>query len=105
MDAELESFLSQRFEETRRHFDVVAEGLRGEIRAVAEGHLGLGSQLREFRDENELAHREILAAAKFSYASLIAGLPDLSPSRRILKLGSTAWKAAGNEVWQKGENL
>jgi hypothetical protein len=79
MDAELESFLSQRFEETRRHFDVVAEGLRGEIRAVAEGHLGLGSQLQEFRDENELAHREILAAVKFSYAEL---------DRRITRLES-----------------
>lgn len=79
MDAELEALLNQRFEETRRHFDVVAEGLRGDIRAVAEGHLGLGSQLETLRDENESAHREILAAVKFSYAEL---------DRRISRLES-----------------
>jgi hypothetical protein len=45
---------------------VVAEGLRGEIRVVAEGHLGLGRQLQTLREENESAHREILSAIKFS---------------------------------------
>lgn len=39
MDKELAAFLNQRFQETRRHFEVVAEGLRGEIRIVAEGKL------------------------------------------------------------------
>lgn len=79
MDGELAAFLNQRFEETRRHFDVVAEGLRGEIRVVAEGHLGLGRQLQELREENESAHREILSAIKFSYAEL---------DRRISRLES-----------------
>lgn len=37
MDEEFAAFQNQRFEETRRHFEVVAEGLRGEIRLVAEG--------------------------------------------------------------------
>lgn len=83
MDEELAAFLNQRFEETRRHFDVVAEGLRGEIRVVAEGHLGLGQQLQVLREENESAHREILSAVKFSYAEL------------ILKLGSAVWNPAG----------
>jgi hypothetical protein len=79
MDEELAAFLNQRFEETRRHFDVVAEGLRGEIRVVAEGHLGLGRQLQVLREENESAHREILSAVKFSYAEL---------DRRISRLES-----------------
>jgi hypothetical protein len=33
--------------ETRRHFDGVAEGLRGEIRQLAEGVAALDSTLRE----------------------------------------------------------
>ena len=66
MDEELSAFLAQRFEETRRHFDVVAEGLRNEIRTVAEGHVGLTRQLSEFREENDSAHRGILSAVKFS---------------------------------------
>ena len=80
MDEQLAAFLNQQFEETRRHFGVVAEGLRGEVRAVAEGHLGLGRQLQDMREENESAHREILAAIKFSYAEL---------DRRISRLESS----------------
>lgn len=70
MDEELAALLNQRFEDTRRHFDVVAEALRGDIRAVAEGHLGLGRQLQALREENDAAHREILSAIKFSYAEI-----------------------------------
>jgi hypothetical protein len=81
MDKELSAFLDQRFEETRRHFDVVAERMRSEIRVVAEGHVGISRQLSEFREENEVAHREILSAVKFSYAEL---------DRRITRLETQA---------------
>ena len=40
MDDELRAYLEcidSRFDETRRHFDVVAEGMRAEVRLVAEG--------------------------------------------------------------------
>ena len=61
-------------EEIKRHFGVVAEGLRNEIRQVAEGVANLDEKLdREitaFREENERAHKEILSAIKFSYAEL-----------------------------------
>jgi hypothetical protein len=56
MDAELAAFLDQRFEETKRHFDAVAEGLRGEVLAL--------------REKIESAEREILAAIKFSYSEI-----------------------------------
>ena len=36
MDPDLMAFLGRQFEETRDHVDVVAEGLRDQIRAVAE---------------------------------------------------------------------
>lgn len=39
------------FEETRRHFDVVAESLGADIRAIAEGHAGLVERLDQFEQE------------------------------------------------------
>ena len=61
-------------EEIKHHFGVIAEGLRTEIRQVAEGVANLDEKLdREItalRAENEQAHREILSAIKFSYAEL-----------------------------------
>lgn len=39
------------FEETRRHFDVVGEGLRGDVRAIAEGQVGLAERLDRFQQE------------------------------------------------------
>ncbi len=81
MDKETREFLDrkfgvidEKFEDTRRHFGVVAEGLRSEIQQVAEGVVNLNEkfdrEIASFREENELAHREILSAIKFSYAEL-----------------------------------
>ena len=57
-------------DEIKRHFGVVAEGLRNEIRQVAEGVVNLNEkfdrEISAFREENEQAHREILSAIKFS---------------------------------------
>jgi len=47
---------------------VVAEGLRNDIRQVAEGHEVIRNEIHTLREENEAAHREILSAIKFSYA-------------------------------------
>jgi hypothetical protein len=38
-------------EEIKRHFGVVAEALRSDIRQVAEGHSDIRRELREVRDE------------------------------------------------------
>ncbi len=84
---------SEVIEEIKRHFDVVAESLRGDIKTIAEGHIILNrKKIDELRDENgkahqemreemwravkglsrenEKAHQEILSAIKFSYAEL-----------------------------------
>ena len=37
--------------ETRRHFEVIAEGLRAEIQVVAEGFSTLDEKVDRFRDE------------------------------------------------------
>jgi predicted nuclease with TOPRIM domain len=57
-------------EEIKRHFGVVAEGLRSDIQQVAEGVTNLNEKLDRQIEENETAHREILSAIKFSYAEL-----------------------------------
>jgi len=71
-------------EEIKRHFDVVAESLKDEIKLVAEGHSildrkmdgldkkvgGLDKKVDKLRKENAEEHREILSAIKFSYAEL-----------------------------------
>lgn len=61
-------------EEIKRHFDVVAEGLRDEIKLVAEGVVNLDGkferEITEFRKENKEAHSDIMAAIKFSYTEL-----------------------------------
>ena len=81
----LEGRLSQSAQETRRHFEVVAEGLRGEVRLVAEGVLSLGETMdRRFR-EVEHGHREILAAVRFSYAELERRLGTLEDDVTRLK--------------------
>ena len=77
MDKETREFLDRKFnaideqfEETKRHFGVVAEGFRSEIRQVAEGHEVIRHEIQILREENEQAHGEILSAIKFSYAEL-----------------------------------
>src|SRR3990172_7120551 len=62
--------IDEKFVETKRYFGVVAEGLRSEIRQVAEGHEVIRDEIQALREENELAHKEILSAIKFSYAEL-----------------------------------
>jgi len=75
-------------EEIKRHFDVVAEDLKDEIKLVAEGysllnekidelrkenaeeHAILNKRMGELRKENAEEHQEILSAVKFSYAEL-----------------------------------
>lgn len=54
--------------ETRRDFDVGAEGLTGEIRQVAEGVLNVDEKLGRFRQEIQAEFDEVKAMIRFSYA-------------------------------------
>ena len=81
MDKETREFFDRKFnavdgkfEETKRHFGVVAEGLRTEIQQVAEGHQVIRDEIHALRQENEREHKEILSAIKFSYSELDHGL-------------------------------
>lgn len=77
----LEASFDQRFEDAKRHFGVIAESLRNDVRLIAEGHRGLERELREFRRENDAAHREIIGAIGLSHAGL---------DRRVTRLESRA---------------
>jgi exonuclease VII large subunit len=66
----LEASFDQRFEDAKRHFGVIAESLRNDVRLIAEGHRGLERELRELRRENDTAHREIIATVRLSHAGL-----------------------------------
>ncbi|MEA1963573.1 MAG: hypothetical protein U9O41_00335 [Candidatus Aerophobetes bacterium] len=79
---------SHEVEEIKRHFDVIAESLRADIKAIAEGHIILNRKmdiLREqnqkehkeirqdlntLREQNQKEHKEILSEVKSSYAEL-----------------------------------
>ncbi len=55
-------------EEIKRHFGVVAEALRSDIRQVAEDHSGIGRELQEIRDEFRDEFREMRALMRFSFS-------------------------------------
>ena len=56
--------------ETRRHFDVVAEGLRGQMQLVAEGVATLDEKLNRFREEVAGEFKEMKSMVRISYAEL-----------------------------------
>ncbi len=62
--------IDDKFEETKRYFGVLAEGLRSEIRQVAEGHQILLDGQARIVEKVEHVERELGAMIKFSYAEL-----------------------------------
>jgi hypothetical protein len=61
---------SHELEEIKRYFDVVAESLRGDIKAIAEGHIISNRKIDDLREQNEKEHKEILSEVKSSYGDL-----------------------------------
>ena len=64
--------------EMGRYFGVIADGILGEIRRVAEGHDAILREIREFRDETAAAHQDLKASIMF-----VSG--DLDRRVRILE--------------------
>ena len=62
--------IDEKFEETKRYFAVVAEGLRSEVQQVAEGHQIILDGQTRIVDRIEQAERELGAMIRFSYAEL-----------------------------------
>jgi hypothetical protein len=76
-------------DELRRHFDVVGEALRGEVRLVAEGVTALSERVdrveANLREEILRAQRELSAMIRFSYAELDRKIQTLEA--RVSELG------------------
>ena len=70
MDPEIRA----QFDETRRHFDVVAEGMRSDIRLVAEGVAAVAERLdrveHNLREEIRDTRRDLTALLTASYTDL-----------------------------------
>ncbi|MDY7032489.1 MAG: hypothetical protein SVY10_11365 [Thermodesulfobacteriota bacterium] len=86
---------NKQVEDIKRHFSVVAEGLRDEIKLVAEGVVNLNDkferEINDFRKENREAHGDIKVAIKFSYTELDRRITTLENKyedveRRLKKL-------------------
>lgn len=74
--------IDEKFEEAKRESGVVAEGLREEIRAVADGHLVLDRRLQEHCKQSDAAHGEIISLVKLSDRDLDRRVKRLERRRR-----------------------
>jgi len=63
--------------ETRRHFDVVAEGLRGQMQLLVEGVATLDEKLNRFREEVAGEFKEMKSMVRISYAELDRRIQEL----------------------------
>jgi len=55
-------------EEIKRHFGIVAEALRSDIRQVAEGHSGIRHELQEIGDQFRDDFKEMRAVMRLSFS-------------------------------------
>lgn len=57
-------------EEIKRHFGVVAESLRSDIRQIAEGHATIWHELQDLRSEFKDEFKEMRALPRLSFSQL-----------------------------------
>lgn len=60
---------AEQMEEIKRHFGVVAEALRSDIRQIAEGHATIRHELQEHRGEIRDEFKEMRALLRLSFPS------------------------------------
>ena len=61
---------NEEIEEIKRHFGVVAESLRSDIRQIAEGHAVLRNELQSQREEIRDEFKETRALLRLSFGQL-----------------------------------
>ena len=79
--------VAQKSEETKRHVGVVVEGLRNEMRQVAEGHDILRGEIADLRQDTQEGFREIKILLRVSYTDLDAKHADLAGRVERLERG------------------
>lgn len=72
-------------EEIKRHFGVVAEALRSDIRQIAEGHSGLRRDIQDLREEFRDEFKEMRALMRLSFSQLDQRMRTLETDISTLK--------------------
>ncbi len=76
---------NEEIEEIKRHFGVVAESLRSDIRLIAEGHAVLRPELQGQREEIKDEFKETRALLKVSFGQLAQRVDTLESDVSSLK--------------------
>ena len=76
---------AEQMEEIKRHFGVVAESLRSDIRQIAEGHVTIRHELQEHRREVRDEFKEIRALMRLSFSQLDQPIRTLESDVTTLK--------------------
>jgi predicted nucleic acid-binding Zn-ribbon protein len=72
-------------EEIKRHFGVVAESLRSDIRQIAEGHSGIRREIQGLREEFRDEFKEMRALMRLSFSQLDQRIHTLETDISTLK--------------------
>ncbi len=72
-------------EEIKRHFGVVAEALRSDIRQIAEGHSAIRREVQDMRDEFRDEFKEMRALMRLSFSQLDQRIRTLETDLSTLK--------------------
>ena len=70
MDDDLKRLIETTATETRRHFDIVAEGLRHDVQLAFEGVSANGERLDQLAVEMKQEFAEVRSMIRFSYSEL-----------------------------------
>lgn len=76
---------AEQMEEIKRHFGVVAESLRSDIRQVAEGHATIRHELHGLRAEFRDEFKEMRALMRLSFSQLDQRIHTLESDIATLK--------------------
>lgn len=76
---------TEEMEEIKRHFGVVAESLRSDIRQIAEGHATIRHELHGFREEFRDEFKEMRALMRLSFSQLDQRISPLETDICTLK--------------------
>ena len=71
----------EQLEEIKRHFGVIAEALRSDVRQVAEGHAVIRHEIQAFRAQVRDEFREVRALLRLSFAQLDQRISRLESGR------------------------
>ena len=76
---------AEQMEEIKRHFGIVAESLRSDIRQIAEGHATIRHELQGLRNEFRDEFKEMRALMRLSFSQLDQRISTLESDISALK--------------------